>query len=189
MNTLSRRELLRSLTLGFGATAFAPLVRAVTGDAPPDSGSQALALTAEQQLTLAALGERIIPTTDTPGAIGAGVPAFIAMMFADWFTDGERRHFLAGLDAFATDCKTTQGRPFPALEAAVQDQFLEERFDLTGLDERNGQPSFLEALRQLVIAGYYTSEVGMTVERRYIPTPGRYDGSYRYADVGTLFTY
>ncbi|WP_432201989.1 hypothetical protein ACRAQ7_09315 [Erythrobacter sp. W53] len=38
------------------------------------------------------------------------------------------------------------------------------------------------------MAGYYTSEVGMTMEGVYLPVPGKFDGAYPYKDVGTLFT-
>ena len=47
---------------------------------------------------------------------------------------------------------------------------------------------FFEEMRQLTITGYYTSKVGMTIERSYLPTPGHYDGAYPYEKVGTLFT-
>jgi len=28
----------------------------------------------------------------------------------------------------------------------------------------------------------------MTVERRYLPNPGKYDGAYPYTNIKTLFT-
>ena len=43
-------------------------------------------------------------------------------------------------------------------------------------------------IRQLVIAGYYTSEIGMTKEREYLPVPGSYDGAYPYSKVNKVFT-
>ena len=48
--------------------------------------------------------------------------------------------------------------------------------------------AFFETVKQLTVTGYYTSEIGMTVERVYLPIPGRYDGAYSYAEVGRLFS-
>ena len=48
--------------------------------------------------------------------------------------------------------------------------------------------TFFEHCRQLVVLGYYTSEIGCKQERVYLPVPGRYDGKYPYADVRRVFS-
>src|SRR3546814_2340406 len=40
--------------------------------------------------------------------------------------------------------------------------------------------SFFEKFRQLVLTGYFTSEIGMAQEREYLPVPGEYHGDYLY---------
>ena len=52
---------------------------------------------ADQRALVAAISERFIPTIDTPGAIAAGVPAFIEMMLADWYETQDRNQFLDGI--------------------------------------------------------------------------------------------
>jgi hypothetical protein len=47
---------------------------------------------------------------------------------------------------------------------------------------------FFEHCRQLVLLGYYTSEIGCKQERVYVPVPGRYDGKYPYAWVRRVFS-
>jgi gluconate 2-dehydrogenase gamma chain len=39
-----------------------------------------------------------------------------------------------------------------------------------------------------VITGYFTSDVGITQERKYLPVPGRYDGAYPYSEVNRVFS-
>ena len=54
---------------------------------------------AAQPALLAALSERILPESDTPGAIAVGVPAFIEVIIHHWMTDEERTRFEKGLTA------------------------------------------------------------------------------------------
>ena len=55
-------------------------------------------------------------------------------------------------------------------------------------DKIPGGKDFFEKFRQLVITGYFTSEVGITQEREYLPVPGRYDGAYPYSKVNKVFS-
>ena len=41
-------------------------------------------------------------------------------------------------------------------------------------------PSFFMIARDLTLLGYFSSEIGCTVAREYLPVPGRYDGSADY---------
>ena len=50
-----------------------------------------------QMRTVAAIGECIIPATDTPGTAAARVDAFIDLMLADWYDEVDKRRFLDGL--------------------------------------------------------------------------------------------
>ena len=44
----------------------------------------------------------------------------------------------------------------------------------------NRAPSFFLIARDLTLLGYYTSEIGCTEAREYLPIPGRYDGNADY---------
>src|SRR5687768_6657636 len=96
---IDRRDALAGIVAMFGASLFAPIARAAVGDVTPiDTGPPSVAVFSPQQRALmTALSERVMPTTDTPGAIAAGVPEFIEKLLADWAAPEERTPILAGL--------------------------------------------------------------------------------------------
>ena len=55
-------------------------------------------------------------------------------------------------------------------------------------DQMPGGAAFFEAFRQLVITGYYTSEIGITQEREYLPVPGEYNGAFPYSKVNKVYS-
>lgn len=54
-----------------------------------------------------------------------------------------------------------------------------------GKDDPNAP--FSKKLKELVVTGYYTSEIGCKEEQIYKPMPGRYDCDLNYADFGRRF--
>ena len=99
--TIDRRDALAGIVAMFGASLFAPIARAAAVQVTPISSGppSAAVFTAGQRALMTALSERVMPTTDTPGAIAAGVPEFIEKLLADWAKPEERTPILAGLDA------------------------------------------------------------------------------------------
>lgn len=187
---INRRTALAGVTTMFGAALYAPLARAagaaprgdipVISEGPPSSQ----VFTPAQRAAMSALSDRVIPTTDTPGAIAAGVPDFIEKMLADWAYPADRVPILAGLDAIEARSMRDYGVPTAKATAEQQDALL----TLAMNKELAGGDAFFEPFRQLVIAGYYTSEIGMTQEREYLPVPGEYNGEFLYSQINKVYT-
>ena len=142
------------------------------------------------------LAALVIPATDTPGAIEAGVPAFIDRLYSDWYSDQERQIFAGGLAQLEDYCLEHYGQAFVKCSATQQTEALSaadhESRDyqvrrgitfFTGLDIGPDAPFFIK-LKHLTVIGYYMSEVGATQELVYKPTPHHYDGDYDFAKVG-----
>ena len=182
---IDRRSLLTGILAMVGGVAVAPIARAMQAGMDPGFKSTTPYMTADQRALTAAVSERIIPTTDTPGAIAAEVPAFIEMMLSEWYWSGERDMVMGGLAAMDAAARKTHGKPFAAITPKQQDAILTLAMNQTLPD---APADSFEHLRQLVIFGYYSSEIGCTVERIYLPVPGRYDGAYPYAEVNRVFS-
>ncbi len=183
---IDRRNAIAGIVAMFGASLYAPIARAAGGQliAISDGAPSTPVFSPEQRALMTALSERIMPTTDTPGAIAAGVPSFIEKLLADWALPDEKVPIIAGLDTI--DARSRSDYGIAAVKASPDQQDA-----LLTLAMSNTLPdglSFFEKFRQLVIAGYFTSEIGMTVEQEYLPVPGRYDGAYPYANIKKVFS-
>jgi len=184
--SIDRRDALAGMVAMFGASLFAPIARAATGDVTPISvgAPTAAVFTPSQRALMTALSERVMPTTDTPGAIAAGVPEFIEKMLADWALPDDRKPILAGLDAIEArsqaDYKVAGAQATPEQQDALLTLAMENQLP--------GGAEFFDKFRQLVLTGYFTSEIGITKERKYLPVPGRYDGAYPYSEVNRVFS-
>jgi hypothetical protein len=174
---MTRREALRRAALLAGVGLSAEwLSFAARAQTPAPATAY---LTAAQAATLAAAAERILPRTDTPGAIDAGVPAFIDRLYGEAMTPGEQALLVAALgeiDAAARD----SGASFASLTAAQQDAALRR----VATAQQGKTPSSFDLLRSSTILGYFTSEqVGKNV-LNYNPVPGAYDGCVPIDQVG-----
>ena len=190
---MNRREFLQcAAILVSGATA-SQLGVALTKEqevylaaAPNYNAGASELLNEAQRKVIAAMSEVVIPRTETPGAIDAGVPRFIELMAADWFNDQERAIFLAGLDALETQIRSDFGSSFDQLESAQQLAVMEdlesEASDSSWYDFANVQRDFISdapficQIKELTIWGFFTSEIGGTQVLRYSAMPMYFDG-------------
>lgn len=201
---MNRRELMLRAIVGMtGVMAGTPALRVLAGESPSAQASRAL-FTEGQSRTIAVLAEMIIPQTDTPGAVTCGVPAFIEMMVADWYTDTERRIFLAGLRDLDMECLLNHRENFAQCDETQRAAALaeSEKAASTYVSPFAGGPiglamsklvdehtPFFTKLKELTVIGFFSSEIGATQVLAYNPMPMRYDGDYDYAKTGRQWSY
>ena len=122
-------------------------------------------------------------------ARGAGVPAFIEMLLRDWFDADERDAFLAGLRDLDERARERVGTSFVSADVADQTRILVEVEQQALARMAPGGPSLLnptardeppsefwQVLKELVVLGYYTSEIGATQELAYLHIAGSFHG-------------
>lgn len=175
---IDRRDALAGIATMFGTALFAPIARASAAGVTPniDEPPSMAVFTPDQMALVTALSERVLPATDTPGAIAAGVPAFIEKMLADWGMPDDRKPILAGLESI--EAKSQADYKVAAAKATPEQQ--DALLTLAMKDQIPSGAVFFGNFRQLVITGYFTSEIGIMQERDYVPVPGRYDGAQPY---------
>lgn len=172
---MNRRALLQHLGIVLGTAASTSLSRAVLAGVSAGVAPVARVFDPGQAATVASLAELFIPATDSPGAIAAGVPEFIESIVASWYNEQERQQFFAGLGDIDGYCQQQFNNGFNDCDQQQQSACLAWA---------EAKHSFFATLRELVVLGYFTSEVGATQALAYNPMPMRYDGAYPLAKVG-----
>lgn len=162
--SVARRDLLSMMAVLLGASAI-PAAALSAAASPPYLDP------ARGQL-LVAIADTMIPQTDTPGAVQAGVPATLDTMLRNWASPAQRARLQAALDAIDAAARAGGATSFVALAANARHALLaahDAAHFAAGSDYR--------LLRDLVVLLYYISEPGATVELRYEHRPGAWEPS------------
>jgi hypothetical protein len=170
--TMERREVLRA----FGATAALSLLprNAHAVWELVAARPAATALTPAQLALVNAVGDTILPRTDTPGASDVGVAAWVDVLVAEYYSDEDKATFLAGLDAIDAAAKAAAGSALTDLSVDARDTVITS---IEASTDRRSEPARTYwRLKGLVIHGYFTSE---RVQKDVLKTnimPGRFVG-------------
>jgi hypothetical protein len=172
----------RKLLIGAGLVAAVVIPAGIYGiprlvDGPFMGPGKQSPLGAAEVALVSAMAEGIIPQTDTPGAIGAGVPQFIALLFDEWMMPDEQENFRKGLAGFDTEAAGRFGKPFARLDPANQFALLQAWDDgVTKARAANVHdlPPFAR-FKSMVVIAYYTSQVGQEQELGVLMDAGQAD--------------
>ena len=168
MQNITRREAIKKSMLLLGGTLLLPdVLKAWTS---PEIENKIFTFGDLRSQLIAEIAELIIPTTDTPGAKAAGVPAFIYKILSDCFSKKDRQAVLDGVSLFEKKVIFETNTSFLMLPQAEQIAFLKLTQD----------EYFFKTLKSLTITGYFTSEIGATQALRYEQIPTRYEGDVPY---------
>lgn len=177
---MERREALKKIAYLMGgaisATTMGVLFESFTVF-DPEKNTYYFSATDEE--ILAEFSEIILPTTEkSPGAKAAGVGAFIPLIIKDCYPPKLQVVFKSGFDDMLAKCKTKFSKEFLSLNSEEKNQLMNE-LKQQAIDS-NKEPSFFLIARDLTLLGYFSSEIGCTIAREYLPIPGKYDGNAEY---------
>lgn len=176
---MNRREALKRTGLLFGTTALS--ASTMTGALYAQSkaapaGSALTHFTTIETATIEAVVDRILPRTDTPGALDVGVPQYIDVLYGEYLTPDEKKTLKHGIEQTNGQSREAHGKAFADLKGAHQDGILREMVD--------ANPKNLRQFRQLALSGYFTSEEVMKNVLNYDFIPGMWKGCVDLSEVG-----
>jgi len=131
------------------------------------------------------VAETILPETETPGARAAGVGPFMALMVTDCLSPDDQTLFREGMLTLDAGCIEMFGAGFLAVNADQKLEFLQlldqEQAEMMK-GHQDGMPAhYFRTMKELVLLGYFTSEIGCTQAMRYVEAPGQYQPCLPYA--------
>jgi Gluconate 2-dehydrogenase subunit 3 len=171
---VSRRDLLRSLTIGVAAGSVLNTIPAETAEhvhkliaqeraADPDGKYSPKFFSADQYKTLSAVCEVIFPAdADSGGAVEAGAPEFIDLLTSE--NSDYQLKLGGGIMWLDSTCSDRYSSPFLKITPAQQKEILDliAYRKSADTDPKLSQGvEFFSLLRNLAADGFFTSEIGI----------------------------
>lgn len=187
---MDRKEAIKRTALIMGGAVFAPTAMGLLSGcrARPGIDWEPAFFSATQARLVTALAGIILPADErSPGATELGVPAFIEEMIYKVHEEESRQRFLSGLEVFSSLASGQSESRF--LELDPEEQFLvAEQHNTRMVEWDDGKlPEelyFFRTMKELTLAGYFTTEVGATQVLQHEAVPGAYDGCVPLEEIG-----
>jgi hypothetical protein len=130
------------------------------------------------------IADTILPPTKTPGAKAAKTGAFMTVMVNDCYEEKDQKIFHEGMKKLNDLSKKTYDKSFiestPQQKHDVLVKLDKEQKEYMKNKKKEDPSHYFRMMKELTLLGYFTSEIGCTQARRYIQTPGRFDGCVPY---------
>lgn len=170
-----RRSLLSgfaALMIGMNAPALAQRVKA-----------HPRFFTVPERAFLARLSDTLIPATDTPGAVAAGVPETFESMMVTWASQSHRAALRSALATLSRRLDKLSAGSFMRASKITRTAALSQ-IDAAAFGPAKAQYGDYREIKKLIAHLYYTSEIGASQELRYDAMPGEWLSDIPFKDIG-----
>lgn len=177
---MERRELMKLMAASAGAAiGFPESAYARMGE--PIDPKDLTFFRPSQKKQIAMIAEAIIPKTDTPGAIEAGVPEWIEIIVKDCYSEEDQQTIIRGLAETMQLCQEQYGKDISQLSGDQQVDFLTKLNRDTLAEARQSKKppkkTFLQLFKDLTKYCYANSELGATQAFDFVFVPGKWVAS------------
>jgi hypothetical protein len=127
------------------------------------------------------ISETILPTTETIGAIDAGVPHFIDLYVKNCFTETRQNNYLVLLKKYQAYL-TEKSIDLLKLNDALTAQLIAD--EISEAVEKGGYRDFIRQTKSMVLKGYFTNQKAIMQNLYYKAIPGTYNGCVELSTIG-----
>jgi gluconate 2-dehydrogenase gamma chain len=174
IHNLVRGGLALSLLPGFAEAAWAAIAQGIP--APRVLGGA-------QNGMISLIADAILPRSDTPSATDVGVPPWIDLIVADYFSGAQRESFLAGLAAIDDFALSSAGARIDGLKDGALTGVILSLDAACGAKDPNAAQHGYAQLKELIIVGYFTSKPVQQDILKVVIVPGRFDANVLVAPL------
>ena len=178
---MNRREAVQYISLLLGGTIVGG--NAFLTGCKSDTGTHA-AFSTEDIVYMDEVANTILPDTGTPGAKAAKVGAFMTMMVNDCYEEKDQKVFHDGMKKLNDLSEKTYDNSFTKITEQQRHDLLvkldNEQKDYMKNKKAEEPSHYFRMMKELTLLGYFTSEIGCTQARRYVETPGKFEGCVPY---------
>lgn len=210
---MDRRELLKMIAVVTGGAVIGGEFL-FSGCTNPDKAAESMVFTDADIAFLDEVAETILPQTTSAGAKAAGVGRYMTVMVNDCYSKEDQDIFHKGISQLNEASEKMNGHDFMkstpeertkllvSLDAERKD-YQNKKWDFERVqnekereEKARGNKEFkketmgnhyFQQMKQLTIAGYFTSEKGRKEALRYTPVPGKFQGEIDYKKGDKLF--
>lgn len=183
---MKRKVFLKRIALGSGGAILLPSSVLLQGC--ENSPRMRTDLTEADIPLLDEIGETIIPTTAlSPGAKETNIGKYMLLMYQDCLPLEEQAIFLNGINTLDDRAFQSLSSTFIAanenerLSLLEQLQVEADAYALSMEGEEKVPVHYFSLLKNLTMSGYFTSKIGITQARKYLPLPGKFEACIPYA--------
>lgn len=177
---MNRRDAIQYITVMLGGS----IVGANNFLSGCKSADNKALFSAEDIAYLDEIADTILPETDTPGAKAAKTGLFMSIMVAECYDEKEQQIFLKGMENINHLSNKSFDDVFIKCSSEERHHLLlqldNEQKQYMAAKKLNEPTHYFRMMKELVLLGYFTSEIGYTKAKRYLRVPGRYEGCVPY---------
>lgn len=178
---MNRREAVQYISLLLGGTLVGSNV--FLSGCKSDSGVS-MNFTDADVAYLDEIADTILPATKTPGAKAAKTGQFMTVMVNDCYTADDQKVFHEGMGKLNDLSNKTYDNSFVKITPQQRHDLLvkldSEQKEYMKNKKKEEPSHYFRMMKELTLLGYFTSEIGCKEARRYVETPGHYDGNLPY---------
>ncbi len=178
---MERREAVQYISLLLGGTIVGG--SAFLTGCKSDTGTEAK-FSENDIAYLDEVANTILPDTSTPGAKAAKVGTFMTVMINDCYEEKDQKIFRDGMKKLNDLSKKTYDNSFIKLNEQQKHDMLvtldNEQKKYSKEKKKEDPAHYFRMMKELTLLGYFTSEIGCTKARRYVESPGKFEGCVPY---------